>query len=140
VRQVADGTKVGVKLELFSAGATFDAGKAASDGGGRDRTFEPNSGAFDGFDQLLGNVFVVFLIRFRAPPGKFPIQISDRWLRGRATAAPVTSGPMPSPGMRVILYAIEFAVARPGFNPSPQSCCELSGISLVFSRSFSFGP
>ncbi|PYX04040.1 MAG: hypothetical protein DMG85_18585 [Acidobacteria bacterium] len=70
--QVADGTKVGVKLKFFPQ-RHVNAGKPASDGS-RDRTLEPNPSAFDGFDQLFGDVFVIFLIGFGARLESFPFK------------------------------------------------------------------
>ena len=99
--QVLDRTEVGVELELLAQG-NVDTGEAAADRRGH-WPFQSDPRAFDGVDQFLGNVFVVLWQTPRRRPEKFPTQTSPRWLRECAPSRCVTSGPMPSPGIRVIL-------------------------------------
>ena len=64
--------------------------------------FSADVGAFDGFRQFFGNVFVIFLEGLGARLKVSHSNLTPVASRMR-TVACVTSGPMPSPGMRVIL-------------------------------------
>src|SRR4029077_521511 len=73
--QVADGPEVG---EEFEALAEFDvdAGKAAADGRGHG-TLQSDPGAFDGFAEFFGNVFLVLLKGFGAGGKTFPFEFDS---------------------------------------------------------------
>ncbi len=40
-----------------------------------DGSFEPDTGTFDRFDQLFGNVFVIFLVRLGTCGKRFPLEL-----------------------------------------------------------------
>ncbi len=68
--------RIGRKLAYSSkllAQFDVDAGKAAANRRG-DRSFQAYAGAFDGFVQLFGNVFLVFLKGFGARRESFPLK------------------------------------------------------------------
>ena len=73
VRQVVNGTKVGVELELLAQGHV-DAGEASAHRRGH-RSLQADPGAFDRFDQFLGNVFVVLGKGLGARLKNFPIEL-----------------------------------------------------------------
>ncbi len=56
--KIADGAEVAEEFELL-AQLHVDAAESAADGRG-DRAFQRHAGALDGFDQLLGDVLVIF--------------------------------------------------------------------------------
>src|SRR5208337_801114 len=72
MRKVADGPKIGEKLEAFSQ-FDVDAGEAATDGRGHG-PLQSDAGALDGFAEFLGNVFVVLLKSFGAGGKAFPFE------------------------------------------------------------------
>ena len=71
-----------------------------------DRPFQRHTRALDRFVELFGNVFVVFFVRLGAGLKVSHSNLTPVASRMR-TVAWVTSGPMPSPGMRVILMSHE---------------------------------
>src|SRR5271169_426020 len=72
VREVADGPEVGEELETL-AQLDVDAGETAADGRGYG-ALQSDAGAFDGFAEFFGNVFVVFLEGFGAGGEAFPFE------------------------------------------------------------------
>ena len=73
VRQIADGTEVGVELELL-AQRDVDAGKAATDGRGH-RPLQGDAGALNRFDDLFGDVLPVLLESVGAYGEGFPFEL-----------------------------------------------------------------
>ena len=73
MRQIAHRPEVRVKLKLL-AQLHVDAGKASANRRS-DRPLQRHMRAFNGFGQLFGNVFVVFLERLGARLHRFPFEL-----------------------------------------------------------------
>ena len=72
MRQIANGTKVGVKLK-FLPQLNIDAGEAAAYRRGY-RPLERDAGTFNRLGQFFGNVLLVFLEGFGASLNGFPFE------------------------------------------------------------------
>src|SRR3977135_1340774 len=72
MRQISDGPEVCEEFETF-AEFNVDAGETAADGRGYG-TLQSDAGAFDGFAEFFGNVFLVLLKGFGAGGKTFPFE------------------------------------------------------------------
>ena len=102
-RQVDDRPEIGEQLELLAQG-DVDAGKSAAHRS-RDRPLEPDVRALDRLGQFLRDVFLVLRVGFGAGGETLPLELDAGASRMR-TLACTTSGPMPSPGINVTVYAM----------------------------------
>ena len=107
LREIRDRPKVGVQVERLPQ-PDVDAGKAFADGR-RDRSLQRHFVAADRGNEIVGQRRAVFLEGDHARVVRAPRSPCTPDASTIDTTAAVTSGPMPSPGIRVMVWSCHAA-------------------------------